>query len=101
MTGSDSETLKEIARNTREIADWLALAYGPELKARLDPILNEGRKIMAYNATTGQAAVRSRRSQGVLTQPSRNGGMSGCWPRLWIRERMVAFTEGTIPIAWA
>lgn len=71
------KVLQAIERNTKEIANWLQIAYGAELKKRLDILLDDERKRLAYHYSTEENSSR------VVAQLS---GVSDASVRTWWRE---------------
>ena len=71
------ELLRDIAANTRDISLWLRLAYGAELKQKLERLLDSPRKRVVYEHSDGD---RSTRALAAL------GGVGDKTIREWWRE---------------
>jgi len=71
------DTLVQIEANTRQIANWLQIAYGSELRRRMQGILSDKRKTMVYESSVEQNSSR------VISQLA---GVSDRTVREWWRE---------------
>ena len=78
------ELLEAIATNTREIATWLRVAYGAELKEKLEALLDDPRKVIAYEYSDGENSSRAvAHAAGVSGKTIRD------WWREWMEEGIV------------
>ena len=50
------QLLRRIEANTKEIAEWLQLAYGDLLRERLERVLSDGKRRLAYQTSTGDSS---------------------------------------------
>ena len=83
--------LRAVERNTRDIADLLEVAYGSQLMRILQPVLRDGRKKIAYQATNGEFSSREvARAADVSDKTIRD------WWRDWFKAGLLrpADTEG-------
>ena len=93
-TSDESRTvqlLEAIATNTREIATWLQIAYGAQLKEKLETLLDDPRKLIAYEYSDGENSTRSvAQTAGVSDKGIRS------WWREWMEHDIVepASVEG-------
>ncbi len=82
------ELLEVIATNTREIATWLQIAYGAQLKAKLETLLDDPRKLIAYEYSDGESSTRAvGQRAGVSDKAIRD------WWREWMEHDVVEPTS--------
>lgn len=72
--------LRAIAQNTRDIADLLEVAYGPQLRRLLLPVVSDPRKRAVYEASTGQLSSREVASRASVSDKTVRD-----WWRDWYR----------------
>lgn len=72
-----ADLLRIIAQNTRDVADLLEVAYGPQLRRILAPVLSDSRKRAVYEASTGELSSR---------EVAQKAGVSDKTVRDWWRE---------------
>lgn len=78
------ELLEEISANTREIAGWLQIAYGSELKKKVELLLDDPRKLVAYESSTDENSSRAvAQAAGVSDRTVRD------WWREWLKQDIV------------
>lgn len=78
------ELLEAIVANTREIATWLHVAYGAQLKEKLETLLDDRRKLIAYEYSDGESSTRAvGQRAGVSDRAIRD------WWRQWMEQDIV------------
>lgn len=78
------ELLEAIAANTREIATWLQIAYGAQLKEKLEVLLDDARKLIAYEYSDGENSSRAvAQAAGASDRAIRD------WWREWMEQDIV------------
>jgi hypothetical protein len=82
---ADHDLLVAIERNTSEIADWLQVAYGAELKAKLESILTDDKKKRAY-----YHSVLNNSSRGVAELSGTSHAAIQAWWKEWSDAGIVA-----------
>ena len=82
------ELLEAIVANTREIATWLQMAYGAQLKEKLETLLDDPRKLIAYEYSDGESSTRAvGQRAGVSEKAIRD------WWRQWMEHDVVEPTS--------
>lgn len=78
------ELLESIAANTREIATWVSVAYGAQMREKLENVLNDPRKRLAYECSNGESSTRAvAQAAGVSDRAIRD------WWREWMQQDIV------------
>jgi len=78
------ELLEEISANTREIVSWLRVAYGSQLKEKVQVLLDDPRKLVAYESSTDENSSRAvAQVAGVSARTVRD------WWKEWSEQEIV------------
>ncbi len=88
---SDSETnklLKEIVGNTREIVNWLRLAHRDTARQIINEVLDDARKVLAYEYSTGDLSSRAVSMKAKVSDKSIRD-----WWREWLAVGLVVPSE--------
>jgi hypothetical protein len=74
----------EFTRAVNELRAWLKLAYWGTVRSRIEGILDDPKKLMAYEATDGAASTRDVGKQVGVDQKTVSN-----WWREWLQEGIV------------
>ena len=82
------QLLETIEGNTRDIATWLSVAHGAQMREMLETVLDDPRKRLAYEYSDGESSTRTvAEAARVSARTIRD------WWKEWMQSDIVEPTE--------